>query len=336
LKPTAPQLGIIPLLLAALPAAGHHSPAAFDMSKDVVLEGTVTEISWRNPHVYFGVETIGPDGESVVRQIEAGPPSNLATLGMNADTIKAGERVVVRVKPNRSAADGVVLGFLLTSADGTEFPLHVRAVGPSVPGTATATSIAGTWVPQATGFSSLSRAASSWPFTEKGRAAVAATQAARIAARSECVPFGPPALMSLPSTMIVDVKDSSVTFTLDVMNVERVVDLDRPPPAETEPTLLGHSVGRWEGDTLVVETVGFTAHPEGYAFDLPSSSAKRVVERFTLNADRKHLDYEATVEDPEYLAETVTHRTQWDYRPEQKPSGLPCEPEVARRFASDE
>jgi hypothetical protein len=136
--------------------------------------------------------------------------------------------------------------------------------------------------------------------------------------------------------MIVDVKDSSVTFTLDVMNVERVVDLDRPPPAETEPTLLGHSVGRWEGDTLVVETVGFTAHPEGYAFDLPSSSAKRVVERFTLNADRKHLDYEATVEDPEYLAETVTHRTQWDYRPEQKPSGLPCEPEVARRFASDE
>jgi hypothetical protein len=103
-----------------------------------------------------------------------------------------------------------------------------------------------------------------------------------------------------------------------------------------EPTLLGHSVGRWEGDTLVVETVGFTAHPEGYAFDLPSSATKRIVERFSLDADRKHLDYEATVEDPEYLAAPVTHRGQWDYRPEQKPSGLPCEPEVARRFASGE
>jgi hypothetical protein len=308
----------------------------FDMSKEVVIEGTVAELSWRNPHIYFGVEIIGPDGAPVVQQVEAGPPSNLATLGMSADSISPGERVVVRVKPNRSGGDGVVLGWLLTKADGTEFPLHVRAVGPTVPGAAEAPSIAGTWVPQATGFSSLARAASSWPLTEKGRAAIAETQAARIAARSECVPFGPPALMSLPSTMIVDVNDSSVTFKLDVMNVERVVDLDRPAPADAEPTLLGHSVGRWEGDTLVVETNGFTAHPEGYAFDLPSSAAKRVVERFTLNADRKHLDYEATVEDPEYFAETISHRAQWDYRPEQKPSGLPCEPEVARRFATGE
>jgi hypothetical protein len=306
------------------------------MSKDVVLEGTVTDVSWRNPHIYFGVEVIGPDGVAVVQQVEAGPPSNLATLGMTADSISPGERVVVRVKPNRSKPDGVVLGFLLTKADGTEFPLHVRAVGPTVPGAAEATSLAGTWVPQATGFSSLARAAASWPLTEKGRAAIAETEAARIAARSECVPFGPPALMSLPSTMIVDVDDSSVTFKLDVMNTERVIDLDRPPSAGAEPTLLGHSVGHWEGDTLVVETVGFTAHPEGYAFDRPSSAAKRVVERFSLNPDRKHLDYEATVEDPEYLAEPVSHRGQWDYRPEQKPSGLPCEPEVARRFASGE
>jgi hypothetical protein len=330
------RLGLVPLLLIAVPAAAHHSPAMFDMNKDVVIEGTVTDVAWRNPHIYFGVEVMGSDGAPVVQQIEAGPPSNLATLGMTADSIRPGEHVTVHVRPNRSGADGVVLGWMLVKADGTEFPLHVRAVGPSVPGDAEATSIAGTWVPQAAGFSSLARAAASWPFTEKGRAAVAATQAARIAARSECVPFGPPALMSLPSTTIVELSDSVATFTLDVMGVRRVVALDRPLPTDLEPTLLGHSVGRWEGDTLVVETVGFTAHPEGYAFDLPSSATKRIVERFTLDADRKHLDYEATVEDPEYLAAPVTHRGQWDYRPEQKPSGLPCEPEVARRFASGE
>jgi hypothetical protein len=324
------------LLLTALPAVGHHSPAAFDMSKEVVLEGTVTDVSWRNPHVYFGVEIIGPDGEAVVQQVEAGPPSNLAPLGMNASTISPGEHVVVQVRPNRLGADRVVLGWMLVKTDGTRFPLHVRAAAPPPPGTAETTSIAGTWVPQAPGFSSLARASASWPLTERGRAAVAETQAARIAARSECVPFGPPALMSLPSTTIVEVDDSAVTFKLDVMGVERVVTLGRALPADAEPSLLGHSVGRWEGDTLVVETAGFTAHPEGYAFDLPSSAAKRIVERFTLSADRKHLDYEATVEDPEYLAEAVSHRTQWDYRPEQKPSGLPCEPEVAGRFATDE
>jgi hypothetical protein len=136
--------------------------------------------------------------------------------------------------------------------------------------------------------------------------------------------------------MIVAVNDSSITFKLDVMSVERVVTLDAAAPPNPEPSLLGHSVGRWEGETLVVETDGFTAHPEGYAFDLPASAARRIIERFTLNADRQHLDYEATVEDPEYLAQTVSHRTQWDYRPEQKPSGLPCEPEVAGRFATDE
>ena len=328
-------LGLM-LLLTALPAAAHHSPAAFDMGKEIVLEGTVKEFSWRNPHVYFGVEIIGPDGELTVQQIEAGPPSNLATLGMSADSINPGDRVVVRAKPNRAESGGVVLGWLLTKADGTEFPLHVRAVGPTEPGTAEATSIAGTWVPQAVGFSGRARGPTSGPLPARARAAVAETRAARVAARSECVPFGPPAIMSLPSTLIVEVGESAVTFTLDVMDVVRVVALDRAPSADAEPTLLGHSVGRWEGDTLVVETTGFTAHPEGYAFDLPSSAEKRIVERFTLNADRKHLDYEATVEDPQYLAQTVSHRGQWDYRPEQKPSGLPCEPEVARRFATGE
>jgi hypothetical protein len=324
------------LLLVALPAVGHHSPAAFDMSKEVVLEGTITDVAWRNPHVYFGVEIIGPDGKAMVQQVEAGPPSNLVPLGMNADSIRQGEHVVVQVRPNRLGADRVVLGWMLVKTDGTRFPLHVRAAGPPAPVTAEATSIEGTWVPQPIGFSSLARASASWPLTERGRAAVAETQAARVAARSECVPFGPPALMSLPSTMIVAVNDSSITFKLDVMSVERVVTLDAAAPPNPEPSLLGHSVGRWEGETLVVETDGFTAHPEGYAFDLPASAARRIIERFTLNADRQHLDYEATVEDPEYLAQTVSHRTQWDYRPEQKPSGLPCEPEVAGRFATDE
>ena len=55
----------------------------------------------------------------------------------------------------------------------------------------------------------------------------------------------------------------------------------------------------------------------------------------TLAADRKHIDYEAVVEDPEYLAAPVMHRGRWDYRPEQRPSNLPCDPAAARRFTED-
>lgn len=328
---------LVALWLVAVPAAAHHSPAMFDLSKEVVLEGTVTEFSWRNPHVYMAIEIAGPDGKPVEQQIEAGPASNLAALGMNGESLHRGDRVVVSVRPNRAAAGGIALGWLLTKADGTVFPLHVRAAGATTPGAATALTIAGTWVPQAIGFSSLAAAAAKWPLTDKGREAVVTTRAARTAARSQCVPFGPPAIMSLPSATVVEVSDSEVTFALDVMNVRRVVHLDqRARPAGAEPTLLGHSIGHWEGETLVVDTVGFAAHPEGYAFDLPSSAAKHVVERFRLSEDRKHLDYEATVEDPEYLAGPVAHRAQWDYRPELKPSGLPCDPEVARRFATGE
>jgi hypothetical protein len=325
------------LTLCALPAFAHHSPAMFDMSQELVLEGTVTEFSWRNPHVYMAIEVAGPDGTPHEQRIEAGPASNLVPLGVSADSIRRGDRVVVHARPNRAGPGHVVLGMLLTKSDGTQIPLHVRAIGPSAPGAAETSTIAGTWVPQAAGFTRLGAAVAAWPLTEKGRAAIVSTAGARVAARSECVPFGPPAIMSLPGTTIVEVGDREVRFTLDVMNVERIVHLDQAKhPADAQPSLFGHSIGHWEGETLVVDTVGFAAHPEGYAFDHPSSAAKHLVERFTVNADRKHLDYEALVEDPEYLAAPVTHRAQWDYRPEQRPSGLPCDPEVARRFTTGE
>jgi hypothetical protein len=207
---------------------------------------------------------------------------------------------------------------------------------PTAPGNATASSLAGIWVPQGTGFAALAVAARDWPFTAAGRAAVAATREARVASLVSCEAFGPPAIMALPATTVVDIDAATVRFKLDSMGVERVVHLERSEhPASLEPTMQGHSIGRWEGNTLVVDTVGYTANPQGYGFDVPSSAAKHVVERFTLTADGKHIDYEATVEDREYFSAPVTHRSQWDYRPDQQPSGLPCDPEVAGRFATE-
>ena len=332
--------GPVVLPVAALlprSAAAHHSPAAFDLNQDVFLEGTVREFSWRNPHVYITLEVARPDGTTVTQEIEAGPASNLAPQGFDATSLRAGDRVTVQVKPNRAGEGRTVLGWLLTKSDGTAMPLHVRAIPPTEPGAALASSLAGTWVPQGTGFSALAVAARSWQLTDAGRAAVEATREARNVARSECVPFGPPALMVLPSTVIVEISDTEVSFTLDVMDARRVVHLDQSRhPEQIEPSLHGHSIGRWEGATLVVDTIGYAAHPDGFAYDTPSTTAKHVVERFTLAPDRKHIDYEAVVEDPEYLAAPVSHRAQWDYRPGQQPSNLPCETDVARRFAEEQ
>ena len=321
----------------ALPAYAHHSPAAFDLNQDVMLEGTIREFSWRNPHVYITLDIAQPDGTTVIQEIEAAPASNLAPLGFSSTSLRPGDRVTVQVKPNRAGEGRTVLGWLLTTSDGTAMPLHVRAIPATEPGNESASSLAGTWVPQGTGFAALAVAARSWPLTDAGRAAVESTRDARNASRSTCRPFGPPALMSLPSTVQVEIGEDEVRLTLDVMDTQRIVHLDqRAHPASLEASLHGHSIGHWEGDTLVVDTVGYAPHPDGFAFDLPSSAAKHIVERFTLSDDRKHVDYEAIVEDSEYLAGPVTYRSRWDYRPGQAPSNLPCENEVARRFAEEE
>jgi len=323
------------LALPIVPAAAHHSPAQFDLSQDVTIEGTVTDFSFRNPHVYFELEIIGADGNPIRQRIEAGGASNMVALGFGGDAIRVGERVVVHVKPNRRGAGRTALGWLLTKSDGTAIPLHVRAMQQTEPGPAEATSLAGTWVPQGTAFADLARTVRSWPLTAAGRAAIAATAEARDASRSACIAYGPPALMALPSAVSVELSDSQVTFRLDVMGAVRSVRLNQEHPAELAPSLHGHSVGHFEGDTLIVDTVGYAAHPDGYAFDLPSSASKHIVERFTLAADRKHIDYEASVDDPEYLAERVTHRSRWDYRPAQQESNVPCDPEAAGRFTED-
>jgi hypothetical protein len=328
------------LAAAALPpgpTAAHHSPAQFDLSQDVTIEGTIREFSWRNPHVYIELDVAGADGQVVTQQIEAGPASNLIPLGFDAESLAVGERVVVQAKPNRRGAGHTVLGWVLNRADGTAIPLHVRAIPETEPSATPASSLAGTWVPQGTGFAELAVAARAWPLTDTGRAVIEATREARNASRSACIPFGPPALMTLPSAVIVERTATEVTFRLDVMDAVRVVHLDQGEhPADLEPSLHGHSIGRFDGDTLVVDTAGYAALPDGYAFDLPSSAAKHIVERFTLSADRRHIDYEAVVEDSEYLAAPVTHRSRWDYRPAQQLSNLPCDPDVAARFIEDD
>jgi hypothetical protein len=325
------------LSLLAVSAAAHHSPAQFDLGRDVIFEGTVADVSWRNPHVYIELEILGPDGAPSLQEIEAGPASNLVALGFEAGALDIGERVVVQAKPNRRGESRAALGWVLTKADGTAVPLHVRAIPRTEPGDDRAASLAGTWVPQGAGFAELAVAARDWPLTAAGRAAVEATREARDRSRSACVPFGPPALMSLPSTVTVEIDDTEAIFRTDVMDAVRVVRLDRSEhPSPLEPSLHGHSIGHWDGAALVVETIGYAAHPDGYAFDRPSSASKRVVERFELTPDRTRLNYEAVVEDPEYLAAPVSHRSQWDYRPGQNPSNLPCDPESAARFSEEQ
>jgi hypothetical protein len=73
-------------------------------------------------------------------------------------------------------------------------------------------------------------------------------------------------------------------------------------PAKVAPSRAGHSIGRWDGDTLVVDTVGF--EPGSLAGSVPHSSGLHVVERFTLNPATLELTRGIVADDPVYFADT--------------------------------
>lgn len=86
--------GALMLTLMA-PSMAHHSAAAFDRSKPVIITGTVTKYSWQNPHVF--VYVVVPDGKGGVQNwaLEAGSISIMSRSGWRADSLKLGDKVRV-------------------------------------------------------------------------------------------------------------------------------------------------------------------------------------------------------------------------------------------------
>jgi hypothetical protein len=99
-------------------------------------------------------------------------------------------------------------------------------------------------------------------------------------------------------------------------DARRTVYLDgRPRPANQAPSLLGHAVGRWEGEALVMETSGISANRMNWPAE--HSDQLRIVERFTREQDRTLL-LTATLDDPWSLREPVVIKRVWRWAPEIK------------------
>ena len=100
----------------------------------------------------------------------------------------------------------------------------------------------------------------------------------------------------------------------------RTVYMDgRKIPASIKPGRLGYSVGRWDGETLVIETSGVAANIFGLGADATlHSPGLRTVERYTRSADGKTLLLTATLEDAGTFRETLILKKVWSWAPEQK------------------
>jgi hypothetical protein len=91
----------------AAPALAHHSFAMFDAEKTVTLQGTVKEFEWVNPHSWLRVMVNDEKtGKPVLWAIELSSPGRLVTMGMHADSMKAGDAVSVTIHPMKDGARG--------------------------------------------------------------------------------------------------------------------------------------------------------------------------------------------------------------------------------------
>ena len=116
-----------------------------------------------------------------------------------------------------------------------------------------------------------------------------------------CKPASGPSFFNAPGFEIVDVPDLRSIFILNIAGAHswRVVHMDgrqHPTGAALRPTFLGHSIGRWDGDTLVVDTVGFN-EKQWLAGAFPTTSQLHLTERFS-RPNLRTLVYEATIDDP--------------------------------------
>jgi len=118
---------------------------------------------------------------------------------------------------------------------------------------------------------------------------------------TRCKPSGGPRQFMSPYGLeILEVREVQRIYILNVANAQsyRTIFMDgRPHSKEPDPSSLGHSVGHWEKDTLVIDSVGFSEDVWMNRDGLPHTSLLHLVERLT-RIDFDTLDYEVTIEDP--------------------------------------
>ncbi len=132
-----PPLAVLVLMAASAPALAHHSFAMFDPDRTIVLNGSVRELEWTNPHVWLRLMVVDAStGKPVQYAVEMGSVARSTYDGWKPDTVKPGDAISVSMHPNKYGSRG---GMYLSAklADGREFGRTGPAVGrptPRLPG----------------------------------------------------------------------------------------------------------------------------------------------------------------------------------------------------------
>jgi len=318
---------------------GHHSDAALDMRSVRRIEGTVIEYTLRNPHSYFVVEAVEADGSRVGWEVQMGSALSMARRGWGPQTLALGDEVVVEL---HAALDGRPYG-LLTTLEKDGLPIAYDRLPPPR-NAARAETIEGVWMvdrerldPDYPGGLAELMERDMTP-TEKGRAAAEAfSQDSLENPELSCITKPTPGglLYTDIYPLQIEILDDReiIMIRMQYFDQERTVYMDgRGHPPADQRTHEGHSIGRWDGDILVVDTTNFADDRSPYQNGVPSGAQKHVVERYRLQENGTHMTMQFTVEDPEYFVGTVTHTRDLLYSPHIEMAPFNCDLESTRRY----
>lgn len=325
-----PLIVVLAFAVAA-PVSAHHGTAPrYDFSDPITIEGEVTTVFWRNPHVILTLAIVGESGEPEVWEVEAGSMNALERIGYGADTIRPGDRVVLTGGRSRLGLPTMAV-VTATLPDGSEVPLwpqRAAALGLGAERAQIESAAVAASTERARGiFRVWGRRGGydrSVSYTPEAQAARDQWSLLDDDPALDCIPPGMPAMMNNPYPIEFVDEGDQILLRLEEWDGRRVIHLDDDADVDSQPaTPTGYSVGVWEGDTLVVATsrVDYPYHDDR---GTPQSDDSVILERFSVADDGNRLDYSAVITDPRNLAEPMTIDGYWTWVPGEEIKRYDC------------
>ncbi len=320
-------------LLAASNVIAHHSFSPhFDASKKVTISGVVKEYEAKNPHSYLHISAIDENGKPQEYVCESHGVTQLSRIGITPQLFKTGTKM--RVTGSASRHSPYMCFFeIIELPDGRTFNVNGPGGSQQTPiqtALPARKDIFGTWL------LSRNRSAIDSPntlqlLTPAGEKAVSAYDPFKDDPTFRCDPVAIIRVWQAPSTPLEIMRDGAdVVLHHEWMDVRRVVHMNmKSHPIDGARSSLGHSIGHWDGNTLVIETGNYSAGVlEQYVQQrgqpqkaVLHSKSLMTVERIHLDAASQRLVVEVDITDPEFFKQTLPRATT-----EYSPSDLKIKP----------
>ncbi len=303
-------------------ALAHHSRGNFDLENTIELQGTITEFTWRNPHAFATLAVDREEGVAEEWLLELNSISVLTGTGWDRDTLNVGDEVTVVGNLEKNHTSNFLFSNYFVLPDASRMvsaPRFSRGVPIARPPAreidtnARSENFSGIWRQQGMGMGmgpvptvnlGNQTPARGLPLTVLGQTELAAFDV-RDNPWFRCEARGLPGVIN-GTQEIVRQNEQEIVIRYELLDIQRTVHLNitEHPPQLTR-SRLGHSIGWFEDETLVVDTALFEPVEWGIGAGVPSSTEKHVVERYSLVGEGNGLQIETMFEDPVYMTDPV-------------------------------